>query len=146
MERSTNPYIRAIKRLLIRKFVPSLKKPGAFLIACASTAPLTHVSRQSTTGIGSEKQIHAYYIIGEDPAQSDPDLPEIRETLSKIDFVVIQDIFFNKTSEYADVIFPATAWGRHEAVYSACDRRFSAFINSSDPDRTSRRTGKFSAL
>jgi predicted molibdopterin-dependent oxidoreductase YjgC len=30
-----------------------------------------------------KKRIHAYYIVGEDPAQSDPNLPEIRETLSK---------------------------------------------------------------
>ena len=34
------------------------------------------------------------------------------------------DIFFNKTCEYADVIFPATAWGEHNAVYTSCDRRF----------------------
>ena len=71
-----------------------------------------------------KKRIHAYYIIGEDPAQSDPDLPEIRRTLSAIDLVIVQDIFFNKTCEYADVIFPATAWGEHNAVYTSCDRRF----------------------
>ena len=70
------------------------------------------------------KKIHAYYIIGEDPAQSDPNLAEVRETLSNIDFVIVQDIFFNKTCEYADVIFPATAWGEHDAVYTSCDRRF----------------------
>lgn len=71
-----------------------------------------------------KKQIHAYYIIGEDPAQSDPDLEEIRETLSKIDFVVQQDIFMNNTSAYADVILPATAWGEHDAIYTCCDRGF----------------------
>ena len=71
-----------------------------------------------------KKRIHAYYIIGEDPAQSDPDLPEIRRTLSAIDLVIVEDIFFNKTCEYADVIFPATAWGEHNAVYTSCDRRF----------------------
>ena len=51
-------------------------------------------------------------------------LPEIRRTLSAIDLVIVQDIFFNKTCEYADVIFPATAWGEHNAVYTSCDRRF----------------------
>lgn len=97
-------------------------------------SPLTHVPDKVLRESDSKKQIHAYYIIGEDPAQSDPDLPEIRETLSKIDLVVIQDIFFNKTSEYADVILPATAWGEHEAVYSSCDRRFQRVHKLVEPD------------
>ena len=70
------------------------------------------------------KQIHAYYIMGEDPAQSDPDLTEVRESLAKCDFVVLQDIFMNKTSQYADVILPATSWCEHDGVYSCCDRGF----------------------
>lgn len=86
--------------------------------------PLTYVPDKVLREPDPQKQIHAYYIIGEDPAQSDPDLPEIRRTLSAIDLVIVQDIFFNKTCEYADVVFPATAWGEHNAVYSACDRRF----------------------
>ncbi len=91
------------------------KKPGI---------PLTYVPDRVLREKDPQKQIHAYYIIGEDPAQSDPDLPEIRRTLSALDLVIVQDIFFNKTCEYADVIFPATAWGEHNAVYSSCDRRF----------------------
>jgi len=57
------------------------------------------------------KRIHAYYIFGEDPAQSDPDLGEMRRTLSAIDFVIVQDCFMNKTALYADVLLPSTAWG-----------------------------------
>lgn len=86
--------------------------------------PLTYVPDKVLREPDPKKRIHAYYIIGEDPAQSDPDLPEIRRTLSAIDLVIVQDIFFNKTCEYADVIFPATAWGEHNAVYTSCDRRF----------------------
>ncbi len=70
------------------------------------------------------KQIHAYYVMGEDPAQSDPDLAEVRESLEKCDFVVLQDIYMNKTGQYADVILPATGWCEHDAVYSCCDRGF----------------------
>lgn len=71
-----------------------------------------------------KKRIHAYYIMGEDPAQSDPDLSEVREALEKCDFVVLQDIYMNKTAQYADVILPATGWCEHDAVYSCCDRGF----------------------
>jgi formate dehydrogenase major subunit len=71
-----------------------------------------------------KKQIHGYYIMGEDPGQSDPDLAEVREALEKCDFVVMQDIYMNKTGQLADVILPATAWCEHEGVYSCCDRGF----------------------
>ena len=71
-----------------------------------------------------EKRLHAYYIFGEDPAQSDPDLAEIRETLEKLDFVIVQDIFMNKTAQYADVILPGTAWGEYDGVFTSCDRGF----------------------
>ena len=67
--------------------------------------PLTRVPAKVLREPDPKKQIHAYYIIGEDPAQSDPDLPEIRRTLNAIAFVAVQDIFFNKTCEHADVIF-----------------------------------------
>jgi formate dehydrogenase major subunit len=70
------------------------------------------------------KRFHAYYITGEDPCQSDPDLEEIRESLDMIDFVVVQDIFWNKTCEHADAILPATAWGEHDGVYTSSDRGF----------------------
>jgi formate dehydrogenase major subunit len=70
------------------------------------------------------KKIRAYYIFGEDPAQSDPDLGEVREALEKIEFVVMQDIYMNKTGQYADVLLPATGWCEHDGVYSCCDRGF----------------------
>ena len=71
-----------------------------------------------------KKQLHAYYIFGEDPVQSDPHGAEIRATLSKMDFVIVQDCFFSRTSAYADAILPSTAWGEHDGVYTSCDRGF----------------------
>jgi formate dehydrogenase major subunit len=70
------------------------------------------------------KQIRAYWVFGEDPAQSDAYLSEMRETLEKLDLVVVQDIYWNKTAQFADVILPSTSWGEHDGVYSACDRAF----------------------
>ena len=122
-QKVTDPEVRA-------KF----EKAWGVKLSDKNGSPLTHVPDKVLRESDSKKQIHAYYIIGEDPAQSDPDLPEIRETLSKIDLVVIPDIFFNKTSEYAAVILPATAWGEHEAVYSSCDRRFQRVHKLVEPD------------
>jgi formate dehydrogenase major subunit len=85
---------------------------------------LTRVPEKILVEKDPAKQLHAYYICGEDPAQSDPDLSEIREALKKIDFVVCQDIFMNKTCLYADAILPATSWGEHDGVYTSSDRGF----------------------
>lgn len=80
-----------------------------------------------------ENKIKAYYIFGEDPVQSDPDSSEVREALDACEFVVVQDIFMNKTALHADVIFPATSWGEHEGVYTSADRGFQRIRKAIEP-------------
>lgn len=97
--------------------------------------PLTHVPNRVLVEKDPKKQIHGYYIFGEDPAQSDPDVGEVREALEKCDFVVMQDIFMNKTGEFADVILPSTAWNEHDGVYSSCDRGFQRIRKVVEPPK-----------
>lgn len=78
-------------------------------------------------------QIKAYYVMGEDPLQTDPDLHEMREAVKKLELFIVQDIFMTKTAAEADVILPATSWGEHEGVYSAADRGFQHFEKAIDP-------------
>jgi formate dehydrogenase major subunit len=78
-------------------------------------------------------KLKAYYIFGEDPAQSDPDLAGFREAMRDLELVIVQDIFMNKTAMFADVIFPATSWGEHEGVYSSADRGFQRFNKAIEP-------------
>ena len=80
-----------------------------------------------------ENKIKAYYIFGEDPVQSDPDAAEVREALDACEFVVVQDIFMNKTALHADVILPATSWGEHDGVYSCADRGFQRIRKAIEP-------------
>ena len=96
--------------------------------------PITHVPHRVLEETDPKKKIHAYYIFGEDPAQSDPDLAEIRETLDKC-FVIMQDIYMNKTGLHADVILPSTAWGEHDGVYSSADRGFQRIRKVIEPDK-----------
>lgn len=84
---------------------------------------LTEVPR----AVLKEDKLKAYYIMGEDCVQSDPNAKEVREALDKLELVIVQDIFMNKTTLHADVILPATAWGEHEGVYSCADRGFQRF-------------------
>jgi len=80
-----------------------------------------------------EGKLKAYYIFGEDPAQSDPDLAGVREALKDMELVIVQDIFMNKTAMFADVIFPATSWGEHEGVFSSSDRGLQRFHKAVEP-------------
>jgi len=80
-----------------------------------------------------EDKIKAYYIFGEDPVQSDPHASEVRETLDKMELVIVQDIFMNKTALHADVILPSTAWGEHDGVYSCADRGFQRIRKAVEP-------------
>lgn len=89
---------------------------------------LTEVPRLVKQG-----KLKAYYIFGEDPAQSDPDLAGIREALKEMELVVVQDIFMNKTAVFADVILPATSWGEHEGVFTCADRGFQRFNKAIEP-------------
>ncbi|MGR3542625.1 MAG: formate dehydrogenase subunit alpha [Hasllibacter sp.] len=54
--------------------------------------------------------VRAMYILGENPAMSDPDLDHARGALAKLDHLVVQDIFVTETAGYADVILPASAF------------------------------------
>ncbi|WGH77669.1 formate dehydrogenase subunit alpha [Jannaschia ovalis] len=54
--------------------------------------------------------IRAMYILGENPAMSDPDVDHARAALAALDHLVVQDIFLTETANYADVILPASAF------------------------------------
>ncbi|HCD9773695.1 formate dehydrogenase subunit alpha [Enterobacter hormaechei] len=74
-----------------------------------------------------EGKIKAYYIMGEDPLQTEADLGLVRRGFEALDFVVVQDIFMTKTAEVADVLLPATSWGEHAGVFTCADRGFQRF-------------------
>ncbi|KUF10916.1 formate dehydrogenase subunit alpha [Pseudoponticoccus marisrubri] len=54
--------------------------------------------------------IRGMYILGENPAMSDPDVEHARAALAGLDHLVVQDIFLTETANYADVILPAAAF------------------------------------
>jgi len=80
-----------------------------------------------------EGKLKAYYIFGEDLVQSDPDAASVRRALGKMELVIVQDIFMNKTALHADVILPATSWGEHDGTYSTADRGFQRFHKAIEP-------------
>ena len=80
-----------------------------------------------------EGKVKAYYIMGEDPLQTEADLGLVRQGFDALDFVVVQDIFMTKTAEVADVLLPATSWGEHGGVFTCADRGFQRFEAAVEP-------------
>jgi formate dehydrogenase major subunit len=83
--------------------------------------------------LAMEGKVKAYYIMGEDPLQTEADLGLVRKGFEALDFVVVQDIFMTKTAEQADVLLPATSWGEHGGVFTCADRGFQRFEKAIEP-------------
>jgi formate dehydrogenase major subunit len=69
-----------------------------------------------------KQQIRGMYIMGENPAMSDPDVDHAREAMASLDHCVVQDIFLTETAYLADVVLPATAWPEKVGTVTNTDR------------------------
>ncbi|WP_373086134.1 formate dehydrogenase subunit alpha [Sneathiella sp.] len=67
--------------------------------------------------------INAMYIMGENPAMSDPNVNHAREALSMLDHLVVQDLFLTETVAYADVVLPASAWPEKDGTVTNTNRQ-----------------------
>ena len=67
-------------------------------------------------------KVRGMYIMGENPAMSDPDLNHARHALASLEHLVVQDIFMTETAWLADVVLPATAWPEKSGTVSNTDR------------------------
>ncbi len=70
-----------------------------------------------------EGRIRGMYIMGENPAMSDPDLAHVRAGLARLEHLVVQDIFLTETAKYADVVLPATAWPEKDGTVTNTNRQ-----------------------
>ncbi|MBK0398629.1 formate dehydrogenase subunit alpha [Limibaculum sp. M0105] len=68
-------------------------------------------------------EIKGMYILGENPAMSDPDVEHARKALAHLDHLVVQDIFLTETANFADVILPASAWPEKTGTVTNTNRQ-----------------------
>ena len=80
-----------------------------------------------------EDKIHAIYILGEDPVMSDPDTHHVRECLSNVDFLVLQEIFPSETSTYADVLLPGVSFAEKTGTFTNTERRVQMVHQAIEP-------------
>ncbi len=101
---------------------PSLKDKFGITWACSlPLAPgLTLVEMLDAA---HRKEIKALYLVGENPALSDPDVQHVREALARLDFFVVQDIFLSETAKLAHVVLPAASFAEKDGTFTNTERR-----------------------
>src|SRR5689334_17511013 len=87
---------------------PLDKKPGLTVVE------IMHAAKK--------QEIRGMYIMGENPAMSDPDVQHARQALAELEMLVVQDIFLTETAYLADVILPASAFPEKTGTFTNTDR------------------------
>ena len=89
--------------------VPLSKKPGLTVVEIINAA--------------NAGEIRGMYIMGENPAMSDPDLDHARAGIAKLEHLVVQDIFLTETAMMADVVLPSSAWPEKSGTVTNTNRQ-----------------------
>jgi predicted molibdopterin-dependent oxidoreductase YjgC len=78
---------------------------------------------QMMSGLHDDR-IKALYLIGENPAQTEPNVHHVEEGLEHLDFLITQDLFLNEMTErLADVVFPASSFAEKDGTFTNTERR-----------------------
>ncbi len=69
------------------------------------------------------KKVRAFYIFGENLANTEPNITNVEHELASAEFIVCNEIFHTDTTRFAHVIFPAAAWGEDDGTFTSSERR-----------------------
>ena len=83
---------------------------------------------------GMGDRVRAVYLVGEDPARTDPNAHHVEDGFAKLDFLVVQDIFLHETARlHADVVLPAACFAEKDGVFTNTERRVSRVRAAVEP-------------
>ena len=83
-------------------------------------------------------EIRAMYVIGEETAFADADTTNVQEGFTNLDFLVVQDLFFSRTAQFADVVLPGCPSVEKDGSYVNTERRIQRFYEAMKPLGNSR--------
>jgi formate dehydrogenase major subunit len=83
--------------------------------------------------LAHDGRLKGLYIIGENPLLSDPDLRHARESLGKLDFLVVQDIFLTETAKLAHVVLPSASFAEKEGTFTNTERKVQRLRKAVEP-------------
>ena len=96
---------------------------GEAATGAVALAPSPGLASTEMLPLAHKGKIRALYVLGEDPMLTDPDLNDARQCLDACEFIVVQDIFPTVTSEFADVLLPATSFAEKDGTFTNTERR-----------------------
>lgn len=104
-------------------------------------------SQPGLTSIGMmdaaiEGRVKAMYIMGENPALSEPDTAHVIHGLESLDFLVVQDIFLTETAAFADVVLPTASFAEKSGTFTNTERRVQLIRPAIPPVGESRTDGE----
>lgn len=82
--------------------------------------------------------LRAMVVIGEELSLVDANITYVQEALEKLDFLVVSELFFSRTCEFADVILPAAASLEKDGTFTSTERRIQRLYAAMDPVGESR--------
>ncbi|MFD1562579.1 formate dehydrogenase subunit alpha [Haloarchaeobius amylolyticus] len=85
-----------------------------------------------------EGNLRGMYVVGENPALSEPDIQHAEAALEKLEFLVVQDIFMTETATHADVILPAATSPEKHGTFTNTERRIQRVRPTATPPGTAR--------
>lgn len=122
-------YQKVAEEEVRRKFERAWKvelpeKPGMTMTAAVNAA--------------AEGALKGLLIMGENPVLSDPDQAHVRRAMDNLEFLAVLDIFPTATSEYADVILPATSYAERDGTFTSTERGVQRVRKAIEPIGSSR--------
>ncbi len=80
-----------------------------------------------------EGVLKGFFVFGEDPIVSEPNQAKVIESLQKLDFMLVQEIFMTETAKMADVVLPATCFAEKDGTFTNSERRVQRVRKAVDP-------------
>jgi predicted molibdopterin-dependent oxidoreductase YjgC len=89
---------------------------------------LTEIFEAVDTG-----KVNALYIMGENPVVTEADTSFVQESISKLDLLIVQDLFLTETAQLADVVLPAASFAEKDGTFTNTERRVQRVRKAIEP-------------
>lgn len=83
-------------------------------------------------------KMRAFYIIGENPVRSEPNITQVEKALEKLDFIAIQELYMSETAKFADVILPGASFAEKTGTFTNTERKVQLINKAIEPMGRSR--------
>jgi formate dehydrogenase major subunit len=125
----------------INSFYPGYQDVGDEAVAAKFARAWDRHDLRRTRGLDNHGMVdaihrgdlHALYVIGEELALVDANAHYVREALEKVDFLVVHELFFSTTAQYADVVLPAAASLEKDGTFTNTERRIQRLYRAFPP-------------